>query len=100
MDLSECQPQAAIQWPQDHQVPPVYGVDDEKVPEGKKAGESKQITRIFIQDFMTTAVVTLNGTSLQKAYYTMPDLRTSNMSLGLSVDLQWEAGYKFEDLVF
>lgn len=92
--------QAAIQWPQDHQVPPVYGVDGEAVPEGKKAGESKQIPRIFIQDFMTTAVVTLNELSLQKAYYTMPDLRTSNMSLGLSVDLQWEAGYKFEDLVF
>ena len=49
---------------------------------------------------MTTAVFTLTETALQKAYYTMPDLRTANMSLGLSVDLQWGTGYKFEDLTF
>lgn len=92
--------QASITWPSDHQVPPIYGVDVEQVPSGKKVGESKQIPRIFIQDFMTTAVFTLGETALQKAFYSMPDLRSSNMSLGLSVDLQWESGYKFEDLVF
>lgn len=89
----------SITWPTDHQVPPVYGVDGEAVPEGKTAGMSKQVPRIFIQDFMTKAVFTLNASSLKHAYYTMPDLRTSNMSLGLSVDLQWEAGYVFDDLV-
>ncbi len=89
-----------IKWPTDHQIPPIYGVDNESVPTGHKAGDSKQIPRIFIQDFMTTAVFTLTETALQKAYYTMPDLRTANMSLGLSVDLQWGTGYKFEDLTF
>lgn len=92
--------QSSITWPADHQIPPIYGVDGEEVPTGKKAGESKQIPRIFIQDFMTTAVFTLNENSLKKAYYSMPDLRSSNMSLGLSVDLQWEPGYVFDDLVF
>lgn len=94
--------QASIKWPTDHQIPPVYGVtgDTEAIPEGKKAGESKQIPRVFIQDFMTTATFKLSQDALKKAYYTMPDLRTSNMSLGLSVDLQWERGYVVDDLVF
>lgn len=94
--------QGSISWPTDHQIPPVYGVvgDAEAIPEGKKAGESKQIPRVFIQDFMTTAVFKLSKDALKKAYYTMPDLRTSNMSLGLSVDLQWESGYVVDDLVF
>ena len=92
--------QKSIQWPTDHQIPPIYGVDGEAVPEGKKAGESKQIPRVFIQDFMTTAVFKLSEDALKKAYYTMPDLRTSNMSLGLSVELQWESGYVVDDLVF
>ena len=94
--------QGSIIWPTDHQIPPVYGVvgDTEAIPEGKKAGESKQIPRVFIQDFMTTAVFKLSKDALKKAYYTMPDLRTSNMSLGLSVDLQWESGYVVDDLVF
>ena len=49
---------------------------------------------------MTTAVFKLSADALKSAYYTMPDLRTSNMSLGLSVDLEWETGYVFDDLVF
>ena len=92
----------SITWPNDHQIPPVYGVtgDADPIPDGKKAGDSKRIPRVFIQDFMTTAVFKLSENALKSAYYTMPDLRTSNMSLGLSVDLQWEAGYVVDDLVF
>ena len=89
-----------IVWPTDHQIPPLYGVNGETVPDGKQAGESKKIPRVFIQDFMTTAVFKLSADALKKAYYTMPDLRTSNMSLGLSVELQWEPGYVVDDLVF
>lgn len=94
--------QASITWPTDHQIPPLYGVagDTEAIPSGKKPGDSKQVPRVFIQDFMTTAVFKLSEDALKKAYYTMPDLRTSNMSLGLSVDLQWESGYVVDDLVF
>ena len=83
-------------WPTDHQIPPIYGVGTETVPSGKVAGESKQIPRVFIQDFVTTAVFKIGATSLQKAYYSIPDLRASQMSLGLSVDLQWTPGLEYE----
>ena len=49
---------------------------------------------IFMQDYMTTATVTIN--SLKNAYVTIPDLRATNLKLGLSVDLKWEEGYKFD----
>lgn len=83
-------------WPTDHQIPPVYGEDGEAVPGGKKAGESKKIARVFIQDFMTSITFKIGATSLQKAYYSVPDLRASQMSLGLSVDLQWIPGLNYE----
>lgn len=85
----------ASKWPADHQIPPIYGVDDEAVPDGKTAGESKQIARVFIQDFVTNATFRINETSLQNAYYSVPDLRASQMSLGLSVDLQWIPGIDY-----
>ena len=59
------------------------------------AGESKQIPRVFIQDFMTTASFQIGRDALKHAYYSVPDLRASQMSLGLSVDLQWNAGLSF-----
>jgi hypothetical protein len=90
----------STRWPTDHQIPPIYGVGAgetfETVPDGKVAGESKQIARVFIQDFVTTAVFKIDATSLQKAYYSVPDLRASQMSLGLSVDLQWTPGLEYE----
>lgn len=52
-----------------------------------------QTTRVFIQDFSTIANFTIN--SLKNAYVTIPDLRTTKMSLGLSVSLKWEAGLTF-----
>ncbi len=82
-------------WPTDHQIPPIYGVDGETVPGGKVAGESKKIARVFIQDFVTNATFRINENSLQKAYYSVPDLRASQMSLGLSVDLQWISGIDY-----
>ena len=68
-----------ITWPTDHQIPPVDA-----------NGVSEQVARVFIQDFMTSAK------SLQNAYYSVPDLRASQMSLGLSVDLKWETGITYE----
>lgn len=82
-------------FPTDHQIPPVYGVDNEVVPNGKFAGESKKFSRVFIQDFVTSATFRIGETSLQKAYYSVPDLRASQMSLGLSVDLQWIPGIDY-----
>lgn len=86
----------ATKWPSDHQIPPLYGIDGEDVPTGHFAGESKKVARVFIQDFVTTAQFTLGATSLQHAYYSVPDLRASQMSLGLSVDLQWTSGLTYE----
>lgn len=88
----------ALSWPTDHQIPPIYGVDDEDVENGKVAGESKKIGRVFMQDFMTEVTFNLVENSLKNAYYTMPDLRASQMSLGLSVDLQWIPGLKYENI--
>lgn len=85
-----------LSWPADHHIAPLYGVNGEDVPSGKTAGESKEIARIFIQDFMTTVTFKLNATSLQKAYYSTPDLRASQMSLGLDVDLQWTSGLTYD----
>lgn len=88
----------ASAWPTDHQIPPVYGVDGEDVPGDKVAGESKKIARVFMQDFMTEIKFNLVQESLKNAYYTMPDLRASQMSLGLSVDLQWIPGIVYSDI--
>ena len=82
-------------FPSDHQIPPVYGVNGETVPDGKFAGESKKIARVFIQDFVTNATFRIGQYSLQNAYYSVPDLRASQMSLGLSVDLQWISGIDY-----
>lgn len=89
----------ASKWPTDHQIPPLYGVDGEAITvTGKVAGESKKIARVFMQDFMTEIKFNLVENSLKNAYYTMPDLRASQMSLGLSVDLQWIPGLQYNDI--
>lgn len=50
---------------------------------------------IFEQDFKTIAKFLIN--KLQgTAYNTIPDLRSPKLELGLSVDLEWQAGYQFE----
>lgn len=89
-------PGSTITWPSDYQIPPIYGVDGEAVPSGKTAGASKQIPRVFIQDFMTKVTFRIGETSLHNAYVTTPDLRSTQMSLGLSVDLNWETGYEYD----
>lgn len=46
--------------------------------------------RVFIKDFTTTANLTIKN--LANAYNTIPDLRTPQLELGMSVDLSWTAG--------
>lgn len=48
---------------------------------------------VFVQDYVTTANLTI--TSLKNAYVTIPDLRASELVLGLSVDLTWKTGLTF-----
>ena len=48
---------------------------------------------VFIQDYTTAANLTIK--SLQNAYVTIPDLRSTKLQLGLSVDLEWKSGLVF-----
>lgn len=50
--------------------------------------------RVFIQDYTTTANFTIRN--LKNAYVTIPDLRATKLQIGISVDLQWEAGLTFD----
>ncbi len=78
-----------LTWPTDHQIPPIY-------EDGNNRGQSKRIPRVFIQDFLTKATFRIGVNSLKYAYYSVPDLATSQMSFGLSVDLSWESGYEYD----
>ena len=84
---------SAENWDTYYQVPPLDA-----------SGVSKKTTRVFVQDYMTTAnfKITANASthksSLQDAYVTIPDLRSSQLSFGLSVDLEWRTGLTFDDV--
>ena len=85
----------AANWDDHYQVPPLDG-----------SGVSTKTTRVFVQDYMTTAnfkftadnTSTIHTSSLQGAYVTIPDLRSSQLSFGLSVDLDWRPGLTFDDV--
>ena len=62
-------------------------------------GNTLKERRVFIQDFVTTANFTIGENSLQSAYNTVPDLRSTQISLGLNVDLQWRSGLTFDNVV-
>lgn len=49
---------------------------------------------VFMSDYMTTMNLTIK--SLKNAYNTIPDLRSTKLQLGLSVDLDWQAGLQFD----
>ena len=51
--------------------------------------------RVFIRDAVTTATFTIGKEALQRAYSTIPDLRSTQMFFGLSVDLEWKTGLNF-----
>lgn len=76
-----------------------YGYDNQLIPlHGKfyvvaeldPSAASKTSGQVFKQDYTTTANLTL--LNLRKAYNTLPDLRTPQLELGFSVDLNWEEG--------
>lgn len=50
--------------------------------------------QVFKQDYVTTA--RLNLKDLKKAYNTIPDLRTPELELGFSVNLEWQSGRTYE----
>ncbi len=55
--------------------------------------QSKPVNDVFVSDYETTATLTIK--SLENAYNNIPDLRSTKMQLGLSVDLKWEDGLHF-----
>ena len=50
-------------------------------------------TKVFKQDYTTFVKLSLNN--LTKAYNVVPDLTTSTLELGFSVDLTWQAGHEY-----
>lgn len=63
---------------------------DDATADSKKEG----IDHIFVKDHTTT--VNLAFKDLKHAYNCIPDLRTSKISLGLAVSLEWQAGLQFD----
>jgi len=77
-----------ITWPTNYALPPYDA-----------SGNTIKQRRVFMQDYMTSATFVINETSLQHALVSVPDLRSGQISLGLSVDLQWRTGLTFNDVI-
>ena len=86
LDLSTTTSQN-IEWPTTYYAIPPYTAG---------GGTNTDKKRVFIQDFLTNATFKIGKTSLKHAYTTIPDLRASQISLGLSVDLNWRQGLSFD----
>lgn len=84
LDLSTTTSQD-IEWPTHYAIPPYTDA----------GGTNTTKKRVFIQDYLTTATFKIGQNSLKNAYTTIPDLRASQISLGLSVDLNWRQGLNF-----
>ena len=79
--------EGTTKWPTTYAIPPYTD-----------AGASQEITRVFIQDYLTTATFKIGTESLKNAFITVPDLRSTQTSLGLSVDLNWREGLNFANV--
>lgn len=64
-------------------------LDMTSVTDANKNGQ----THIFVQDHTTVANFTIKD--LKNAYNTIPDLRSTSVSVGLAVNLTWEKGIEF-----
>jgi hypothetical protein len=88
-----------IDWPADYEMPPYY-TTERAAAAGDATLDSKTIQqrRVFMQDYMTEATFVLTENSLKYALIAVPDLRSTQISLGLSVDLKWNKGLVFDDV--
>ena len=77
-----------ITWPEKYALPPY-----------DNSGETIKERRVFIQDYKTIANFTLGPNALKHALVSVPDLRQSQLSLGLSVDLKWSSGLTFDVVI-
>lgn len=69
------------------------------VPPYKTDGSSTKVPRIFMQDYKTSVTFTIGPNALKNAYLTVPNMSTSQISLGLSVDIAWQAGLNFDVVI-
>ena len=65
-------------------------------PFNPQTGETIAVPRVFMQDYMTKATLKIGEDALKHAYVTVPDLRSSQVSLGVSIDMEWEPGLAFD----
>lgn len=61
---------------------------------GTGGSNTNSLTSVFEQYHTTVATFTIS--SLKNAYNCIPDLRGTQLSLGLAVDLHWETGVNFD----
>lgn len=61
---------------------------------GTGGSNTNSLTSVFEQDYTTVATFTIS--SLKNAYNCIPDLRGTQLSLGLAVDLEWKNGVIFD----
>lgn len=94
-DLSE-----GITWPDPdkYKMPPYYTKAEAENLSGVNAGDTKKIRRVFMQDYVTEANFVITKKTLQNALVAVPDLRTTQISLGLNVDLTWRQGLVFNNV--
>ena len=81
----------SVDWPTDGYVIPPYKYDN--------SGNYIGIPRVFIQDYKTSVTFKFGLNSLKYAYLTVPDLRASSLTMGLSVDIEWKQGLKYDEVV-
>ena len=85
-----------IEWPATYEMPPYY-TTAKATAKSDATLDSKTIKerRVFMQDYVTDVTFVLTENSLKYALVAVPDLRSSQISLGLSVDLHWRQGLNF-----
>ena len=88
-----------ITWPSTYEMPPYY-TKEQAAAKNDNTLDSKTIKerRVFMQDYVTEATFVLQKNSLKYALIAVPDLRSTQISLGLSVDLNWNKGLKFDNV--
>ena len=97
--------QIAIELTNNSQTGDFIGANGQLIPAGgkfylvatlnaKDATEANAGKRVFRQDVQTIAK--LNITNLRNAYNEIPDLRTPQLELGMSVDLSWKSGHTYD----
>ena len=98
-NLSTSDRSAGITWPYPTKATSVANENYYALPPYNADGSTIKERRVFIQDYMTEANFVIGAESLKKAMVTVPDLRSAEMSVGLSVDLNWSTGLSFEEVV-